>query len=195
MERQVKKWQMKQVLRKYFAEVTHWCKVEINLWFGSCKSENTPWSRLTSFPPPSSTLQFSLYEWLVVKPVMTLQQECESVGRTIWILFSPLLHSTSCRVHVWSPLQCHVYPGSWKSRAVLEIEERAHGVWVFYYMELPQRGLHSRDKNSFLAQSICSITDTLPNYSPFVYIETKIRTSKKSLPAAQDANIQHTPWI
>lgn len=124
MERQVKKWQMKQVLRKYFAEVTHWCKVEINLWFGSRKSENTPWSRLTSFPPPSSTLQFSLYEWLVVKPVMTLQQECESVGRTIWILFPPLLHSTSCRVHVWSPLQCHVYPGSWKSRAVLEIKEK-----------------------------------------------------------------------
>lgn len=64
---------------------------------------------------------------------------------------------------------------------------------MFYYMVLSQRGLSSIDKNSFLAQSISSITGALPNYSLFVYIETKIRTSKKSLPAAQDANIEHTP--
>lgn len=54
-------------------------------------------------------------------------------------------------------------------------EERAQGGWVFYFMELPQRGSPSSDKNSFLAKSISSITNALPNYSPFVHIETKIR--------------------
>lgn len=36
--------------------------------------------------------------------------------------------------------------------------------------------LQEQKLSIFFAQSVSSITDTLPNYGPFVYVEIKIRT-------------------
>lgn len=129
---------------------------------------------------------------------MTWQQKREAVGRKIWILFPSLLHSTHILGSMCVSLCNAVY--KWKavkSQGMLEIKgekgRRVCGGFITRNSLNVAYPPGTKIEYFFFSQSISSTTDTLPNYGPFVYIEIKIIALKKCLPAAQDANIHHTP--
>lgn len=189
MEEQVKKWEMELGLKSILLKLPTGAK---QCWtrdgFGSRKPENTPYFRFTSLPLPPKCVRSFLCACKgtvrpTVEPGVTWEAKTWGCGQDDLDSVSiPVTQHPLLRVHVCFSLQCRVQRESWKSQGMLEIKQdkgrRVCGNFITrnsLNVAYPPGG----KIEYFFAQSISSITDTLPNYGPFVYIEIKIRTLKK----------------